>query len=116
MFLDQDQGNNNLNNGIFTGIILPVDWIMVTLEIRLFNKLQSYAKNGEYRFYLSVPQRVTYHDLLNLLKIPENDVFLALRNGRNIELFPRDDLLDNGEIIALSGPVPYSRGYGSPVV
>jgi hypothetical protein len=89
---------------------------MVTLEIRLFNRLQRFAKNGEYRFHFSVPQQLTYHDLLNLLKIPENEVYLALRNGRNIELFPRDDLLGNGEIIALSGPVPYSRGYGSPVV
>jgi len=89
---------------------------MITLEIRLFNKLQGFAINGNHRFELSVPRGITYLDLLGKLRIPAEDVYLAFRNGRNIELFPEDDILQNGEIIALSGPVPYSRGYGSPVV
>ena len=89
---------------------------MVTFEIRLFNKLQTYARNGKHRFELSVPGEITFRDLLGKLGIPAREVYLALRNGRNIELFPEDDVLQHGEIIALSGPVPYSRGYGSPVV
>lgn len=89
---------------------------MIKLEIRLFNKLYKFARNGAHRFELDVPQDTTYSGLLEILNIPENEVFLALRNGRNIELFPRNDILNNGETIALSGPVPYSRGYGAPVV
>ncbi len=89
---------------------------MIKLEIRLFNKLYKFARNGAHQFKLDVPQDITYGELLEILNIPENKVFLALRNGRNIKLFPLNDIVNNGEIIALSGPVPYSRGYGAPVV
>lgn len=96
--------------------MIRVETDMVTFEIRLFNKLQTYARDGKYRFELSVLREMTFRDLLGRLGIPAWEVFLAPRNGRNIELFPEDDVLHHGEIIALSGPVPYSRGYGSPVV
>ena len=89
---------------------------MITLEIRLFNKLQGYAADGRHRFALAVPAGTTIRELLDRLKIPAGEVYLALRNGRNIELFPDGDSLRDGEIVALSGPVPYSKGYGSPVI
>lgn len=89
---------------------------MITLKIRLFNKLNTYATNNGDRFELVVPKGITFSELLEMLRIPEKEVFLAFRNGRNIKLFPVNDRLKNGEIIALSGPVPYSQGYGSPVV
>lgn len=88
---------------------------MITLEICLFNKMSRYA-TGKSRFQLAAPESVTYPALLKMLKIRSNDVFVAFRNGRNVELFPEDDTLSDGDTIALSGPVPFSRGYGAPVV
>jgi len=89
---------------------------METLEIRLFNRLEKYAPNGSTRFSLATNDSLSFEQLLNRLNIPLNEVFLAMRNGRNIELFSSDDVLSDGDVIALSGPVPYSKGYGSPVV
>jgi hypothetical protein len=86
---------------------------MITLEIRLFNKMRKYAADSRSRFQLIVPENVTYPALL---KIPSKDVFVAFRNGRNVTLFPEHDTLADGDTIALSGPVPFSRGYGAPVV
>lgn len=89
---------------------------MIRLHVRLFNRMRQYADDGRDRFELSVPDRITYSHLLEILKIPEKDVFVAFRNGRNIALFPGNDILTDGDVIALSGPVPFSRGYGAPVV
>ena len=89
---------------------------MITLEIRLFNLLRRYAQETSPYFKLSVPEGTTYAKLLGTLKIPEKEVFLALRDGRNIELLASDEVLRNGEVVALSGPVPFSRGYGAPII
>jgi hypothetical protein len=53
--------------------------------------------------------------------IPSGEVFLALRNGRDVTASLHAELntertIDDGDVVALSGPVPYSWGYGSPVV
>ena len=50
-------------------------------------------------------------------------IFLVLRNGRDITpgiyqggVVNADAGLSDGDVIAFSGPVPYSYGYGAPVV
>jgi hypothetical protein len=55
--------------------------------------------------------------------LPLSEIFLVLRNGRDITpgiyqggQVNQDVVLDHGDIIAFSGPVPYSFGYGAPVV
>jgi sulfur carrier protein ThiS len=70
---------------------------------------------------LSLPAGSTVGDILEELGIPADKVHLALRNGRDVtpSLHTRintETALDEGDVIALSGPVPYSWGYGSPVV
>jgi len=55
------------------------------------------------------------------MRIPSGEVFLALQNGRDVTASLYADLntertVDDGDVVALSGPVPYSWGYGSPVV
>jgi len=60
-------------------------------------------------------------DLLIQLGIPAHKVHLSLVNGRDVT--PRlkggietEHPLQDGDVVALSGPVPYSWGYGAPVV
>jgi hypothetical protein len=55
------------------------------------------------------------------LPIPE--IFLVLRNGRDVTpgiyqggVVNTEVALDDGDVIAFSGPVPYSWAYGAPVV
>ena len=92
--------------------------IMIKLDILLFNKLQKYAENGQRRFVLSVPENSAPRDVINQLGIPSEEVYLIMRNGRtvggrtgNIEV-----ALENGDRVAFSGPIPYHRLYGSPVI
>jgi hypothetical protein len=62
-------------------------------------------------------------DLIDRFKLPIHDIFLVLKNGRDITpglyqggAVNREAVLDDGDVIAFSGPVPYSYGYGAPVV
>ena len=62
-------------------------------------------------------------DALRQLPVAESEIFLALHNGHNIMRgfgfrsgIECDRPLTDGDVLALSGPIPFSRGYGSPVV
>ena len=61
-------------------------------------------------------------DVLAFWGLPDDEVFLVLRNGRDVTLgrvgapVQLGGALDDGDVIAFSGPVPYSFGYGAPVV
>lgn len=89
------------------------------LEIRLFNSLQRYAEQRTPRFVMEVARGATLGEVVRRLGIPPEQVYLAMRNGTNAELLAEDRFdvpLADGDAVALSGPIPYSRGYGSPVV
>ncbi|MGI9493258.1 MAG: MoaD/ThiS family protein [Geminicoccaceae bacterium] len=95
--------------------------IAVTIEARLFNSLSHYAPEGTCFQRISLPAGSTVGDLVKQLSIPLREVFLVLRNGKDVtpSLYGRintDTVIDEGDVIALSGPVPYSWGYGAPVV
>lgn len=95
--------------------------IAVTIEARLFNSLSRYAPRGASSQRVSLPAGSTVGDVIRLLAIPVREVFLVLRNGRDVtpSLYAEintETVIDEGDVIALSGPVPYSWGYGSPVV
>ncbi len=94
---------------------------MVNVEVHLFNALRKYAKGGVQ--WLHVPRRALITEILSQLEVPEAEVFLALHNGRNIMRgFGFQSGIDSppelaeGDRFAFSGAVPFSRGYGSPVV
>jgi hypothetical protein len=66
---------------------------------------------------------MTVGEVLNILPVPESEIFLLLHNGRNIIRgygynggIEKEHILQHGDALAFSGPVPFSRGYGSPVV
>lgn len=95
--------------------------ITVTVEVRLFNSLTRYSNDGLKPVTLEVPAGGSVGDVLRELNIPGDKVYLALLNGRDItsSLYAavnENAMLDEGDVLGLSGPVPYSWGYGSPVV
>ena len=95
--------------------------LTIEVEVRLFNSLTRFGGRDGHRRTLSLPAGSTVGDVLQRLQIPPGAVFLPLQNGRDITASPYADLntertIDEGDVVALSGPVPYSWGYGSPVV
>jgi len=86
----------------------------VEIEVRLFNSLRRYGPRK-----LELPRESRVEDAVKRLAIPLPEIHVALLNGRNImsggniEGFHR---LEDGDVLALSGPVPWSKGYGSAVV
>lgn len=95
--------------------------ITVTVEVRLFNSLSGYSGIGGRPVRLQIPAGSSVGDILRTLKIPGEKIFLALRNGRDItpslyDPLNKDAILDEGDVLGLSGPVPYSWGYGAPIV
>ena len=95
--------------------------VVLRIEVRLFNSIAR-ACGGEKRVHhLDLPAGSTVGDIIDRLNVPENELFLILRNGRDVSPglageLNLDAYLDDGDVIALSGPVPYSWGYGAPVV
>ena len=95
----------------------------IRIEIRLFNSLVRHAGPQGPVQELEFEAGATVGDVVDRLRLPPKDVFLVLRNGRDVSpgvygggLINREATLDEGDVLAFSGPVPYSFGYGSPVV
>jgi hypothetical protein len=95
---------------------------MIEVELRFFNSLSRYAK-GRGRLCKQFPAGATVADALEAIEVPEPEIFLLLHNGRNIMRgfgcnsgIETWQVLEDGDVLALSGPVPFSRGYGSPVI
>lgn len=96
---------------------------LLRIEARLFNSLTRYnGENGVVR-QIEIEAGATVGDLIERLRLPVAEIFLVLRNGRDITpgLYQGGVVnagvpLDDGDVIAFSGPVPYSFGYGAPVV
>lgn len=94
--------------------------IHVNVEVRFFNSIARY-RNGKGLFdSTSLPAGSDIADVFKQYGIRPDDVFLVFVNGRDItpELHGvrTGYVLEEGDVISLSGPVPYSWGYGAPVV
>jgi len=90
------------------------------LEICLFNSLRKYG-TGDMIFRKILPEGATVAELLRDLDLPTHEIYVAFRNGASIthdlgKRFAEDTVLAHGDRVAFSGPVPFSRGYGAPVV
>jgi hypothetical protein len=90
------------------------------VEVRLFNSLTRHGK-GEPRRHIDLPAGATVGDVARRFDIPHNDIYLVLVNGRDVSRTLGDPVnldreLEDGDCVALSGPVPFSWGYGAPVV
>jgi hypothetical protein len=97
--------------------------LKVKIETRLFNTLTQFAgPEGAFR-KLELDAGATVGDLLSILKLPIAEIYLVLCNGRDITPGLYDGgsvncrhVLSDGDVIAFSGPVPYSYGYGAAIV
>ncbi|MGB0681648.1 MAG: MoaD/ThiS family protein [Magnetovibrionaceae bacterium] len=95
--------------------------INLKIEVRLFNSLSPYLNKPGGRELLEVPAGTTVEDIIRRFDIPRDKIFLILVNGRDISpglvgAIRTSYPLEEGDVLALSGPVPFSYGYGAPVV
>ena len=93
----------------------------VEFELRLFNSLCARSGRTSAGSRQVFPAGTSIAELLRSLEFPTSEVFLVLVNGQDItkELNAEvrtDYCIQDGDVVALSGPVPYSWGYGAPVV
>ena len=94
----------------------------VQFTLKLFNSLATQIERGHFAREVSLPVGSTVKDLCDELKLATDRVFLVLVNGSDIssgcvgEPVRTDYYIQDGDVVALSGPVPYSWGYGAPVV
>lgn len=95
----------------------------LAIEARFFNSLAKYSGIDGVARPLEVAAGTTVGDLIRMFRLPLADIYLVLRNGRDITpglyqggVVNEEVVLDDGDVIAFSGPVPYSYGYGAPVV
>ena len=95
---------------------------MIEIQLRFFNSLVRYAKRGG-RVSRQFSAGATVADALDAIEVPVPEIFLLLHNGRNIMRgfgcnsgIETDHVLADGDVLALSGPIPFSRGYGSAVI
>jgi hypothetical protein len=96
--------------------------IAIAIEVKLFNSTSRFDGGRGGHFPLTVPVGTTVAELINRLGIPRKEVFLVFVNGRDISPGMIGDALrggyeiEEGDTIAFTGPIPYSWGYGAPVV
>lgn len=93
----------------------------ITINVRLFNAMHTHGNPDAVKAPLTYPAGTTIETVFKDLNLPREHLFLILVNGRDIspglvgELYFNHELED-GDVLAFSGPVPYSFGYGAPVV
>ena len=87
-------------------------------EVRFFNSMRRHSGGRPARL-LELSGRPTVLDVIQSFGLPPQDVHLVFQNGRVIGHSVDETsttVLRQGDIVGLSGPVPFSRGYGTPVV
>jgi hypothetical protein len=92
---------------------------MIEIEICLFNSLSKYAPAGS-PLRLTLAQGTDASQIVRQLQIPPREIYVVWRNGRNITTsfggaVESNVVLKDGDRLALSGPIPFSRAYGAPV-
>ena len=97
------------------------DGLSITISVKLFNTMAKHGDTNAVKEPLEYPAGTTVGEIFHDLKLPREHLFLILVNGRDISPGLVGDLyfnheLEDGDNLAFSGPVPYSFGYGAPVV
>ena len=96
--------------------------LTLSVEVRLFNAVARQVGGGGSRRHLTLPVGTTVGELADRIGIPRRAVHLVLVNGRDVTpglvgaAFKDYHQIQDGDVVAFSGPVPYSYGYGAPVV
>ncbi len=97
--------------------------VKVRIEVRFFNSLAKYNDEDGVRRTLETAAGTTVGEIIRRFKLPLPEIFLVLKNGRDITpglyqggVVNEEVVVEDGDTIAFSGPVPYSPGFGAPVV
>ncbi|MDP7344061.1 MAG: hypothetical protein QF767_12030 [Alphaproteobacteria bacterium] len=95
--------------------------LVIQVELRLFNSLARHNGMALAPQTMRIAADGTLGDLLRQIELPAARVHMALVNGRDVTPGLDGGIetahpLRDGDVVALSGPIPYSWGYGSPVV
>jgi len=92
----------------------------VRVSVKMFNSLAAYG-GGCAPVDIELDAGATVEDVAHRFGVPFERIFLVLVNGRDIAPgrvgainLARE--LEDGDVVSLSGPVPYSWGYGAPVI
>jgi len=94
--------------------------IPIIVRAKMFNSIK--APDGGPRLRnITMNAGDTLNDLVTALGIDKKALFIVWANGRDVTKrlgaqINLDYVMEDGDEIALSGPIPYSWGYGSPVV
>ncbi len=94
----------------------------ITVEVRMFNSLAAGRGRQNGRVALTVPAGTTVGEIASRIGLSARDIFLVLVNGRDVTPgrvgrgINGQRALEDGDVVAFSGPVPFSWGYGAPVV
>jgi len=95
--------------------------IPIIVRAKMFNSIK--APDGGPRLRdIAMTAGDTLDDLVRVLGIDKDALFIVWANGRDVSKrmcsdgINLDYVIEDGDEIALSGPIPYSWGYGSPVV
>ncbi|MGE5505192.1 MAG: MoaD/ThiS family protein [Actinomycetota bacterium] len=90
----------------------------IRVTLRMFNSLARYG--GAAPQVIELPAGTPVAELASRFRVPPDEIYLVLVNGQDVTRRPGavnlDRVLHDGDAVALSGPVPYSWGYGAPVV
>jgi len=96
--------------------------IEIKVEVRLFNSVSCFNPAKDSWPEVTLPAGGSIGDVARELGVPTDKIFVALVNGRDVTPgLVGDDVrtayeLEDGDVVAFSGPVPFSYGYGAPVV
>lgn len=96
--------------------------VSIRIEVRLFNSLQKFAGENGWRSQMEVMAGSTVADIVSKMRVPKSEIFLVMRNGRDVSRGLVDGpinfeaALEDGDVVAFLGPVPYSYGFGAPIV
>lgn len=115
-------GENGLHQGL-SGIGHNTSGIVLEIEARFFNSLAKYSGHDGLCRKVELPAGAQIGDLIDMFRLPIAEIYLVLLNGRDVTpglyqggVVNREVALEQGDVVAFSGPVPYSFGYGAPIV
>ncbi|MBT4890067.1 MAG: MoaD/ThiS family protein [Rhodospirillales bacterium] len=96
--------------------------VHISVEVRLFNSVGCYNPNEKGWPVVTVPAGGSIGDVAKKLGVPTKEIFVAFVNGKDFTPgLVGDDIrtsyeLEDGDVVAFSGPVPFSYGYGAAIV
>jgi hypothetical protein len=90
---------------------------MPIIEVRLYNSVRQAGRPAFSR--MEVPYGVTVREIVRRLDLRSEAIYVAFKNG--LPLGPgfavaAETVVGDGDVVAFSGPVPFSWHYGAPLV